>query len=586
MHLTKSLISLAVGTAIVIFSGQDTMAQQAVLPVPKTSPTREEINPAPIQDRPAASSVQIDSSRATSAGPCPLADSEVRATFTQVRFIGAGGATLAPELTALLAGIAPPAGDQPVKVVCDLRDEAQTRLRTAHYVASIQVPQQRIDQGTLTLEVVVGRITEVRIRGSAGPYEKLLTSRINALRAIDPLNEEDAKRILLLANDVPGLQVELNLSPVGTRPGDLIGELTINYRPYSIAANVQNYNSKFLGREAIFLRGEFYGLTGLGDLTSLALVATADFREQRIAQARHSMLVNNAGDTVSVSGTLAESRPDLKSLDLRTVSLVGALEYAHPILRTVASRLTASGGLEYAQQRTKVYSQGNSSALTRDRIAAIFARLVGNARKVRLDGSLSAGVSGQLEVRKGLDILGATKAKTITPSGYGPSRFEGSSTATIVRGDADGFIGVGPIFELGASVRGQWANRPLLNYDEFSIGNLTIGRGYDPGANSGDRAIGFTVEPRANVPLGPDARAQIYGFYDGIKLWNLDTGSTEARRYLASVGGGVRFIYEWARLDLTYTHPLDPPLLAGTNIRPPKDRVLASLTIQFSPHSR
>jgi hypothetical protein len=40
------------------------------------------------------------------------------------------------------------------------------------------------------------------------------------------------------------------------------------------------------------------------------------------------------------------------------------------------------------------------------------------------------------------------------------------------------------------------------------------------------------------------------------------------------------------RLDLTYTHPLDPPLLTGANVSPPGDRVLLSLTVQLVPFGR
>jgi hypothetical protein len=38
-----------------------------------------------------------------------------------------------------------------------------------------------------------------------------------------------------------------------------------------------------------------------------------------------------------------------------------------------------------------------------------------------------------------------------------------------------------------------------------------------------------------------------------------------------------------ARLELTYAHPMDPPLLTGTNVRRPSDKVLASLTVQLVP---
>lgn len=567
-------------------SSQSVFAQAAP-PAPPSAipaPTREVVNPPALPTPPQTEPrVRVTGSDAVAAGPCPLSASDVRTAITQVRFTSAAGEPLPPELSRLLAGIAPPAGDQPIRVVCDIRDRAQARLRAARYVASIQIPQQRIADGVLQLNVVWGRITEVRVRGDAGPYEAILRRRIEALKALDPLNEADAERVLLLADDIPGLAISLALSPAGGAPGDLIGDLTVNFERFRLFGNVQNYNSQFLGRETLFVRGEVYGLTGMGDVTALSLSTTADFKEQKIAQLRHSMLVDQYGDTISLVGTVAESRPDLEALDLRTLSLIGGIEASHPLVRTVRTQLAVSSGLEYAVQRTRVYGEGPSSPLNRDRIAALYLRLDGAARKFDFAGLPTAQLSGALELRKGLDILGAS---TEPSDGYNLTRFDGRATATVIRGNLQGVLNLGPTFEFFGAVRGQWANHALLNYDEFSIGNLTLGRGYNPGANTGDRAVGFTVEPRINIPLRQDASMQLFGYYDGIKLWNLDSGAgDEEERYIASVGGGVRFnLLRSIRLDVTYTHPLDKALT--TDPTPPGDRVLASLTIQLVPFGR
>src|SRR3712207_8356815 len=45
-------------------------------------------------------------------------------------------------------------------------------------------------------------------------------------------------------------------------------------------------SSKELGRWGGLLRGQLFGLTGLGDRTTLALFSTADFEEQQTVQLR------------------------------------------------------------------------------------------------------------------------------------------------------------------------------------------------------------------------------------------------------------------------------------------------------------
>lgn len=579
--------STAVLALVSVFVGSGAAYAQ-VVPVPPVvppyAPSREEANPpAPTaQDR--RSTAQVDEKGAFAPGPCPLSESDVRTAIKEVRFTAPGGGPLAPQLIELLAGISTSAEEQPVKVVCDLRDQANSRLRQARYVASVQIPPQRIDEGVLRLEVVAGHIVEVRVRGDAGPYEGVLNGRIASLKGLDPLNARDAERILLLADDLPGLNVQLGLSPNGGgKPGELIGDLTVTYQRFALIGNVQNYNGKQLGRETAYLRAEFFGLTGMGDKTFIAASSSFDFKEQKILQVGHSMALDANGTALSITGTVAYSQPDLETLDLRTLSVIGNLELSRQLVRSVRKNLIAAVGFEYAQQRTRVYASGSDFPLNRDKVSTVYARVHGDTRKFNFDGSQAYALGGGLELRKGFGVLGATKVGAIS-GGYAPTRFEGDGRAFVVRGDLSGAIGFGPIFELGTSLRGQWTNKPLLNYDEFALGNLTLGRGYDPGSNTGDRMFGGSVEARANVVNGRNVRAQLYGFYDGVRLLNLDTGSTEARRYLASAGGGVRLtLFNSMRLDVAYAHPFDPPLLTGINVKRAPDRIMASLTAQIIP---
>ena len=548
-------------------------------------PSREEVNPPAPTRETRGSTASVDSSGAFTRGPCPLDTSELRTTIPSVQFGRIDGQPLAPELATVLAGIGAPQGEQPVRVVCDIRDQANAALRRARYVATVQIPSQRLDGGPLRLDVISARIVETRVRGDAGPYEGLVESRIATLQSLDPLNEAEAERLLLLADDVPGLDVRLALQPAGGAPGDVIGELTVDYRPFGLIANVQNYNSRQLGRETAYARAELYGLTGLGDLTYLAGSSTFDFEEQRIAQIGHEMLLDQRGTALALRATYADSRPDLPTLNLRTESWILNAEVTQPLLRTLYDNFYAGLGFERIDQRTKLGGgPGGSAPLNLDRISTAYMRFTGSSRRLRLDGSEALAAGGFVEFRKGLDVFDATKTGVITPAGYAPSRFEGNARAWVIRGQFDAKVGFGPIFELAGSVRGQWTKDPLLNYDEFSIGNLTVGRGYDPGANTGDKAYSTSFELRANVPTGRKLGTQVFGFYDGVRLWNLDTGTTERDRRLESYGGGVRFTLPGAaRLDLTYAHPIDPPLLTGATAKVPKDRLLVSLTMQLVP---
>lgn len=542
-------------------------------------PTREEVTP-PAPNPAAEATASVDARGAIAQPACPFAASPIRLTLAHVAFTRPDGSALQPAIADALGGIEVPTGDQSIRVVCQLRDEANAALRRAGWVASVQIPAQSIATGELTLHVVSARITEIRVRGTPGPYRHVLEGRIARLKALDPLNQHDAERILLLAGDIPGLDVQLALHPAGTQPGDVIGDLNITYRPFAIFANVQNYNSRALGRETAYVRGEIYGLTGLADVTYIGASTTADVKEQKIVQAGHILGLDGGGDTVGARFTYAWSRPDLGALDLRTDTLITGVDLVHPLVRSVRGNARVALGFDYVDQYTVVASGDALTPLNLDKLRVGFVRASGDLLRRRFDGAIAVQLRGGIDVRKGFGIFDATPRIPSVTGGALPSRIEGDSRALVIRGDLDAVIGLGRVFSIATAVRAQWANDPLLNYEEFSLGNLTIGRGYDPGSNSGDRAVGVRLEPRAELPLSRRFGAELFGFYDFVALTNLDSSSTEVDRRFHSYGGGLRVtLPNRLILEGMYAHPQDKALTIDK--APPPDRFLASLIVQF-----
>ena len=150
-----------------------------------------------------------------------------------------------------------------------------------------------------------------------------------------------------------------------------------------------------------------------------------------------------------------------------------------------------------------------------------------------------------------------------------------------MRGELSGVARLPSVFSLALDSEVQWANHPLLAFEEYSVGNYTIGRGYDPGAVTADRAIALRPEVRANVLQRPKMSVQLFGFYDRVWLWNLDRFSTEHGRSVSSLGAGVRAaIAPYFLVEATYAKPVDRPFIDG--VKPPA-RLLLSLTTLFSP---
>ncbi|MDB5695995.1 MAG: hypothetical protein JWN21_1538 [Sphingomonas bacterium] len=562
-------------------------AAQTVTPQGQPLPSREEITPPTPATRPPGATANVDSRAALAQAACPFEGSPVRLQLNAVRFNRPDGSPLQPSIAETLADVTTPTGDQPIRVVCDIRDQANAALRRDGWVASVQIPAQSIDGGELQLQVVTARITEVRVRGTPGPYRAALEARLDELRSLDPLNERDAERALLLAGDVPGLDVQLSLRPAGTQPGDVIGDLLITYRPFALLANAQNYNSRALGREVVYVRGELYGLTGMQDVTYLGASSTVDFDEQKIVQAGHTFGLGLQGVSFGPRIIYAWSKPDLGALVLETETLIAGFDLVAPIKRSLNQNLRVGFGFDYVDQETTV-STGTGAAvpLNLDKLRVLFTRLSGDVAGRRDDGSIFYQLRGGIELRKGLNIFDATPVGLFAGTGALPSRVNGNSRATLVRFDADATIALNRIFSISGSARGQYTDQPLLNFEEFSLGNLTIGRGYDPGANSGDRAIGIRGELGVQLPLKTSyVSAQLFGFYDSVWLTNLDRNATEVDRNLRSYGAGLRMqVANQVQLEVMYAHPRDRAL--SIDAAPPPDRVLVSLTAKFDARAR
>lgn len=546
-------------------------------------PSRQEVTP-PTPEPRTESNVEVDARGAVETTNCPFQGSALRLTIRSLALTRPDGSPLQPEIARTLADLAPPAGEQPITVVCDLRDQANAALRGAGWVASVQIPAQEITDGVLRLQVVTARIDSIRVRGDAGRYEPLLRRRLAEIQALDPLNERDAERLLLLAGDVPGLDVALSLRPSGGEPGAVIGDLTVSSRRFAMFANAQNYNSKLLGRETIYARGEIYGLTGLADLTYLGASTTADFREQVIVQGGHifGLDIAGAGTTLGGRATYAWSRPDLGPLDLRTTTFIAGMDLVRPLIRSVRANARARLGFDYIDQISKIGGGDSAVTLTRDKLRIAFVGLDADQQLIDANGATWFSVAGSAELRKGLGVFDASERGI--SSGELTSRLEGDARALVARGTVEATMFLGPVFSLASLGQVQWANNPLLNYEEMALGSLTIGRGYDPGSNSGDRAAGLRNEVRADVP-GLPLGVQLFGFYDVLHLRNLDRNRLEGARTFDSAGGGVRLsLPNRLVLEVTYAKPLDRAL--ALDERKPPARLLLSLTAQLRDRAR
>jgi hemolysin activation/secretion protein len=576
-----------VAAAGALLLGAQADAQQPV------APTREEVRrPPPEPSEPA--SVRLTVEGGVERAPCALDRPDYQGISFTLRDVVFDDLRGLPA-ERLRAAFAPFVGQENnIAIVCEIRDRAATILREAGYIAAVEVPEQRIADGIVHFQVLMARLVALRVRGNAGRAERIIERYLTKLTEQDVFNRYDAERYLLLAGDLPGYHVRLALRSAGTVRGAVIGEIVVEHQPLVIDATVQNLGSHALGRWGALARAQIYGLTGLGDRTTLAVYSSAQTDEQQTIQLGHDFRIGGEGLAIGGQLTYAWASPDLGlpgvAIDSRT--LFATLEASYPFVRRQSRTLRGAVGLDIIDQDVDF----NDLPLNRDRLRVAFARVsfdalglvAGNPRYTLAEPRWRLGAS--VELRQGLDLLGASTpcgtgfANCIGPGVVPPTRLEGDPAATVLRGGFYGEFRPIPRFTVALGLRGQWSRDPLLSFEEFSAGNYTAGRGYDPGTLLGDSGIGFQAELRfgSAAPPAPDRfRAEPYVFFDQAWVWNEDRVFSLGRQELNSVGGGVRAAYgDRFRLDILVAAPLDRGPLQARKGDP---RILVSFTTRLWP---
>ena len=522
--------------------------------------------------------------------PCALDApryAEIRVRITQATF-----ANLGPVPAAVLDDTwkAYIGTDQPISVLCRIRDAAATRLRAQGYLAAVEVPVQRIAEGQVRFEVLYAKIVSVRVIGHPGRNRGVLQGYLDRLIDGQVFNRFSAERHVLLARDIPGYELYLTLKPSGTGAGNMIAEVRVENTPLVIDATVSDLAAPATGRIGGQLRATINGLTGLGDQTTLSAYTTSQFHKQQIWQGGHQMQVGSSGLQLATHLTYAITRPALGGglPPVEAHTLLFDLAASYPLLRHESGDLRVSGGMDLVNQTVTFGGQ----PLSRDRLRVGFIRFDGTTHdphEAQPWGVPLWRLSASLELRHGLSILGATPyclspGSPCLATGFVPPGVAiGNPQASVARASAD--FELNPARELSVefSVRGQVASHALYAFEQFSLGNYTVGRGYAPGSLAGDQGAAASIDVRGPVVMVSHKQAvavQPFVFSDNGWAWRLQT-ATPSPSQIHSVGGGLRLsLGTMAQIDASVGVPLTR-LADEKKVAPPL--FLLTLSTRFWP---
>lgn len=169
------------------------------------------------------------------AGPCPFRDSALNFVLQGVDVRPSGSDRLALSEGELSTAWSDSLGREvPVARVCEIRDRLAALYLRRGILAAVAIPEQRINTGRLVLDVVEARVTSVTYSGDAGPAQAQVARYLDQLSGMAPFDLNLAQRYLLLASDIPGVQIRTTMRPAGER-GAVALEIAVSHDPMDMS---------------------------------------------------------------------------------------------------------------------------------------------------------------------------------------------------------------------------------------------------------------------------------------------------------------------------------------------------------------
>ncbi|MBX3606774.1 MAG: ShlB/FhaC/HecB family hemolysin secretion/activation protein [Piscinibacter sp.] len=239
------------------------------------------------------------------------------------------------------------------KTLLDLEDAAKdvevALQRQGFFLAQVYVPEQQLVDGTVTLQVLIGRLGAVKIESEPGvKVAPEFMDRIIALLRGNPVAERELiERALFTLGDLRGITISSSLTP-----GDKVGQADLTIKvaaakgsAYSLEAD--NGGSIFTGRYRVFASGEWFNLAGRGDVFSLRGQASTN-AGSAFVRAAWLTPINERGTKFGLAASFLKYRlgDELEPLDADGTASALSFQLLHPQIRSRNANLFFVGSAD------------------------------------------------------------------------------------------------------------------------------------------------------------------------------------------------------------------------------------------------
>ena len=409
---------------------------------------------------------------------------------------------------------------------------ADLYIRNGYITSGAFIPPQETNNGTVTIQVVEGKLEEIQIAGTNRVNPSYIRSRLEVATGA-PLNRDRLLNALQLLQLDPLFTFVSSELKTGSQLGTNILAVKVDEaNSFSVRANLDNSAPPSVGQLSRQVEVSDLNLLGFGDRLAVTYGNT-DGRNQY--SLNYTWPVNAYNGTLGFLFSNTNSNviePEFKILDIYSNSTNYELTFRQPLIQTPAQEfalgLTASHSDSFTTLlKLPIPLSAGADDFGRTKLSTLrfFQDYTQRSSEdvLALRSQISLGLSGVLNSTVNLKSPDSSFVAWRGQLQY--IRALAADTLLIVSGSL------------------QFADRPLPAAEKFSIGGSQNGRGYRQDALVGDGGLNVSLEARFPIARVPELQGllQIVPFIDLGSVWNQESSTTPTNNWILGTGLGLRW---------------------------------------------
>jgi hemolysin activation/secretion protein len=385
-------------------------------------------------------------------------------------------------------------------------------------VARAVLPAQKVDKGIVRIEIIEGRVGEVRFEGSQRYTPEKLRWRLSTLVPGKLITAGGLEQDLLLLNDLPGLTARAVLE-AGKEFGTTDVTIRVEERAASVYLWPNNFGRKEIGQWRIDAGAALNNPLGIGDQLGISGTYSEDGL-LKYGRATYSFPISPQGTRLEFATSASDYRlrDTLLPLGITGDSHNNEITLTHPFVRTRAQSIVGSAGW----RGTRMSQNALGIEVSNTSIDLLTVGL--NYNQIGEDASVTT--------------AGAQISTNFEKNDFG---FRNDAQMFRLQLDMSQLRGVTREWDGYGRVSYVYSPDPLPDSEKFSVGGPGSVRGYRPSEVRGDG--GILVNAEARRPFNIANRLGILSFfYDvGVVRFKANPLQVDGTLTIQSVGAGVTF---------------------------------------------